>query len=159
MAGTWFVMIPPAYAGASTAEKELVDFRVQYAAGSQAWKDANAGKILSASESGYGQQLVKWQGPFATEAEAKTAQNPQQQSANPVNNAVNAAQNVNVPGLLGTLASFLGLPAGTKISGKALLVRGTKIIVGGLLLVIGLVHITGAGGAIASVARKVPVPI
>lgn len=62
-------------------------------------------------------------------------------------------------GTFGTLAGFLGLPAGSKVSGKSLVIRGTKIIVGGLLLIIGLVHITGAGGAVASAARKVPVPI
>lgn len=75
--------------------------------------------------------------------------------------ATGAANTVpNVAGsLLGTLADFLGLPSGTHISGKALLVRGTKIIVGGLLLIIGLVHITGAGGAAAGVARKVPLPV
>src|ERR1035441_2135515 len=62
---TWFVMIPPTYASKSTAEKDLYDFRVQYPAGSQAWNDANAGKILSASESGEGQQLANREGSMA----------------------------------------------------------------------------------------------
>ena len=105
LANTWFVMIPPGYASKSTAEKELVDFRVQYQAGSQAWNDANAGRVLSAAESGEGQQLVKWQGPFATEAQALAAQNPQQQSPNPLNDAANAAQNAT--GILGSLISAL----------------------------------------------------
>lgn len=38
-------------------------------------------------------------------------------------------------------------------------IRVAKVLVGGLLLVIGLVHITGADNAVASVARKVPLPI
>jgi hypothetical protein len=160
MTNTWFVMIPPGYANKSTAEKELVDFRVQYPAGSQAWDDANAGRILSPAESGEGQQLVKWQGPFATEAEAQAAQNPQQQSPNPLNDLTNAAENSNVASNpLGTLASFLGLPGGTKISGHNLLVRGAKIIIGGTLVIVGLVHITGADNAVASAARKIPLPI
>lgn len=75
-----------------------------------------------------------------------------------VQGAANTVPNV-AGSLLGTLAGFLGLPAGTHISGKSLLVRGVKIITGGLLLIIGLVHITGAGGPVASAARKVPVPI
>lgn len=154
MAGTWFVMIPPSYASASTAEKELVDFRVQYAAGSQAWNDASAGRVLSASESGEGQQLVKWQGPFATEAEAETAQNPQQQSANPANDAVNAAENSSSLSGLDAIGAFFN-----KLGDASTWIRVAKVVVGGLLLVIGLVHITGAGGAVADAARKVPVPI
>jgi hypothetical protein len=38
-------------------------------------------------------------------------------------------------------------------------IRVSKVVVGGLLLVVGLVHITGAGGAIAATARKVPLPV
>ena len=98
---TWFVMIPPGYATQSTAAKQKVDFRIQYPAGSQAWADANAGKILSPSESTMGQQLVKWQGPFATEAQAQAAQNPTQQSANPVNDATFAVQTANIPAITG----------------------------------------------------------
>ena len=103
---TWFVMIPPGYATQSTAAKQKVDFRIQYPAGSQAWTDANAGKILSPSESTMGQQLVKWQGPFATEAQAQAAQNPTQQSANPVNDAVFAAQTANIPAITGLSQFF-----------------------------------------------------
>jgi hypothetical protein len=46
-----------------------------------------------------------------------------------------------------------------KLGDPHLWIRVAKVVTGGLLLVIGLVHITGAGGAVASVARKVPVPI
>jgi hypothetical protein len=38
-------------------------------------------------------------------------------------------------------------------------IRVSKVVVGGLLLVIGLVHITGADNAVASLARKVPLPV
>lgn len=38
-------------------------------------------------------------------------------------------------------------------------IRVAKVVFGGVLLVIGIAHITGAGNAVASAARKVPVPI
>jgi hypothetical protein len=38
-------------------------------------------------------------------------------------------------------------------------IRVAKVLAGGLLLVIGLVHITGADNAIATAARKVPLPV
>jgi hypothetical protein len=38
-------------------------------------------------------------------------------------------------------------------------IRVAKVVVGGLLLVVGLVHITGAGGAAADAARKIPLPV
>ena len=54
MTNTWFVMIPPSYASKSTSEKELVDFVIQYAAGSQAWKDASAGHVVQGAEGNTG---------------------------------------------------------------------------------------------------------
>lgn len=38
-------------------------------------------------------------------------------------------------------------------------IRVAKVLVGGVLLIVGLVHITGAAGATANIARKVPLPI
>jgi hypothetical protein len=38
-------------------------------------------------------------------------------------------------------------------------IRVAKVIVGGVMLIVGLVHITGAGGAAADAARKVPLPV
>lgn len=38
-------------------------------------------------------------------------------------------------------------------------IRVVKVIAGGTLLIVGLVHITGADGTVASAARKVPLPI
>jgi hypothetical protein len=153
-------MIPPGYASKSTAEKELVDFVISYPAGSAAWNAANSGQIVQGAEGNTGnpqvsEQLVKWQGPFATEAQAKAAANPQQQSPNPANDAANAAENAT--GILGTLAGFLGVPG--HISGTNLVIRGLKIIIGGVLLIVGLVHITGVSGTAADVARKVPLPV
>lgn len=58
--------------------------------------------------------------------------------------------------LLGTLAEFLGVG---KISGTNLVIRAAKVLIGGVLLIVGIVHITGVDNAVASVARKVPLPI
>ena len=154
MAGTWFVMIPPGYASKSTAEKELVDFVISYPAGSKAWADANSGQIVQGAEGNTGnpqvsEQLVKWQGPFATQAQAKAAANPQQQSPNPVNDAVNAAQNAT--GSIGSLISAL--------TSSNTWIRVVKVIIGGVLLIVGLVHITGVSGTAADAARKVPLPV
>ena len=38
-------------------------------------------------------------------------------------------------------------------------IRVAKVLVGGVLLLIGLAHMTGADNAVASAARKVPLPI
>jgi len=159
MANTWFVMIPPSYASKSTSEKELVDFVISYTAGSQAWNDASAGRVVQGAEGNTGnpqvsEQLVKWQGPFATQAEAHTAANPQQQSANPASDAVNAAQNSNGLSLPASIGSFFAA-----LGNSNTWIRVAKVIVGGVLLIVGLVHITGAAGAVADTARKVPLPV
>jgi hypothetical protein len=147
-------MIPPGYASKSTAEKELVDFVISYPAGSAAWNAANSGQVVQGAEGNTGnpqvsEQLVKWQGPFATQAQAKAAANPQQQSPNPANDAVNAAQNAT--GSLGSLISAL--------TSSNTWIRVVKVIIGGVLLIVGLVHITGVSGTAADAARKVPLPV
>jgi hypothetical protein len=38
-------------------------------------------------------------------------------------------------------------------------IRVGKVIVGGVLLIVGLAHITGVSGAVADTARRVPVPV
>jgi hypothetical protein len=38
-------------------------------------------------------------------------------------------------------------------------IRLAKVVFGGVLLIIGIAHITGASGAVADIARKVPLPI
>jgi hypothetical protein len=38
-------------------------------------------------------------------------------------------------------------------------IRVAKVVIGGTLLIVGIAHITGAGGAVATAARKVPVPV
>jgi hypothetical protein len=142
MTNTWFVMIPPSYAQKSTAEKELVVFVIQYQAGSQAWSDASRGQIVQGAEGNTGnpqvsEQLVRWLGPYATQAEAKAAANPQQQSANPVNDAVNAAENGNIPGL-SQLAGFFG-----DLTQRNIWLRVLKVVVGVVVIIDGLRRLTG----------------
>ena len=57
--------------------------------------------------------------------------------------------------LLGTLAEFLGLPAGTKISGRELAVRAAKIVTGITMIIVGLVKLTGADKAVTTAAKAV----
>jgi hypothetical protein len=148
---TWFVMIPPGYASKSDQEKELVDFRVQYPAGSQAWKDANAGRILSPDESGEGQQLVKWKGPFATEAEAKTAQNPRQQSPNPANDLVNAAENSTTNPLTGLAAvgQFFN-----NLGSAAWWLRIGEVVLGLVLVAVGVAKVVPAFTPAQMIAKR-----
>jgi hypothetical protein len=45
------------------------------------------------------------------------------------------------------------------LADKNLWIRAAKILVGGVLVIVGLAHMTGADNAVASAARKVPLPI
>jgi hypothetical protein len=133
MADTWFVMIPPGYANKTDSEKELVDFRIQYPYPSQAWTDANAGKIIQGDEGNTGnpqisEQLVKWHGPYPTEDAAKAVQASEQQSPNPVNDAVNAVQNSNLPGYT------LGFTGDL----RKLMLRIAEGLIGGILIIMAL---------------------
>ena len=148
---TWFVMIPPGYASKSDAEKELVDFRVQYPAGSKAWNDANAGRILSADESTMGQELVKWKGPYATEAEAQTAQAPRQQSPNPLNDATNAAENATggLGGALAAIGKFLA-----KLGQASTWLRVAEVGLGLVLVAVGVAKLVPAFTPATAIARR-----
>lgn len=52
------------------------------------------------------------------------------------------------------LAGFL-----SNLTTAALWIRIAKVVVGGALLLIGVAHMTGAGGAVAKAARSVPLPV
>ena len=72
-----------------------------------------------------------------------------QQALNAGSQAATAAVSA-IPGVSG----FFGA-----LTQSATWIRVAKVIVGGVLLIVGLVHITGADNAVASIARKVPLPI
>jgi hypothetical protein len=160
---TWFVMIPPSYVSDSTSEKEKVDFVIQYPAGSQAWKDAYAGKIIQGTEGNTGnpqvsEQLIKWLGPYATQAEAKTAANPQQQSPNPVNDATNAVENSNQGKAVFSGVNAIGNFFNT-LGEASTWRRVAKVVIGGTLLIFALAHATGADNAVANTAKRLPLPV
>ena len=103
-------------------------------------------------------------GPYATQALAQAQADKDQAaqsagtetSSGGTGTSNNPKTNVNPGSLLGTLAGFLGVG---KISGTNLVIRGLKIIVGGILLITGLVHLTGLSGDLADTVRKVPLPV
>jgi hypothetical protein len=45
------------------------------------------------------------------------------------------------------------------LTSKNLWVRVGKVVIGGALVIIGLAHMTGASGAVATIARKAPLPV
>lgn len=91
---------------------------------------------------------VAW---FSTEAAAKSFEGSEEgpvSSGEPQGAIANA-----IPGLaqIGDLFGALTDPNTW--------IRVAKVMFGGVLLIIGIAHITGAGNAVASTARKVPIPI
>lgn len=90
MANTWWVLIPQGDQSQPDSYKEQVDFRLQFAAGSSQDKALRARQPVNWG----GQTLVYWKGPFATEAQAKAAQNPQP-APNPVDVAKRALRSAN----------------------------------------------------------------
>jgi hypothetical protein len=108
----WFVMIPPAYRAKSDAEKRLVDLRVEFTSPA-AIAAVSSGMVINGTNFGgqanpqFSLDLVKWKGPFATEAEAQAAQAPVQQSPNPASDAANAIANAGpLAGIAGSLEAF-----------------------------------------------------
>jgi hypothetical protein len=149
-------MIPPGYASKSDAEKELVDLRISYPAGSQAWKDANAGKIVQGAEGDTGnpqvsEPLIRWKGPYATEAEAATAQASKQFSANPVNDAVNAAENATggLGGALAAIGKFL-----TKLGQASTWLRVAEVGLGLVLVAVGVAKLVPSFTPARMIASK-----
>lgn len=64
----------------------------------------------------------------------------------------NSALNGNIPtgNILGSIIGF---------SGTNFVLRAVKVIIGGVLLIIGLAHMTGADNAVFTLARKAPLPV
>jgi hypothetical protein len=92
-----------------------------------------------------------YQGPYATQAAAQAQATTRQA----------AAQSTEVnPKLPNPLTGINAIGAFFNDLGNAnTWIRVAKVVIGGLLLIIGIVHITGVSGAAADVARKVPLPV
>jgi len=101
-------------------------------------------------------------GPFASKAAAEAAVKSKQ-----VNTPSPTSLTTTLPGIGSNKPvtdtgdqSTQGFLAGiTGFSGTDFVIRAAKVIIGGVLLIIGLAHITGAGNAVASAARRIPVPV
>jgi hypothetical protein len=92
-----------------------------------------------------------YKGPYATLAAAQSAANAATSTATSTEFNPSLPNPLSGVNAIGAFFNKLG-EANTWI-------RVGKVVIGGLLLVVGLVHITGAAGAVADAARKVPVPI
>lgn len=144
MADTWFVCIDPVDKGKSVAYLESVDFRIQVQPSDPNYKTLQSGGVINWN----GQNLIKWQGPFATEAQAQKAQNPKPSPENPAAPVIQGVTN-SVPGLsqIGTFFSSLG-QANTWI-------RVGEVLLGFILIAVGLARITHAVPIATKVATAV----
>lgn len=145
MADTWWVVIPQSDQGKPAKQLEYVDFRVQYPAGSAGDKAMRARRPYNDPTF---QTVVYWKGPFATEAEAKKAQNPQQYSPNPLKD----------PGQSGS-SPFGGLAAigdfFARLGQPNTWIRAGEVVLGLILIAVGLARITKAVPVATKIAKTV----
>lgn len=127
---------------AGTATGYIIEF-----ANTAAEASAAAKQSLGSNASSIGNVT----GPYGTSAQADAAQSAAVSKLGKATQAGTIPNPLSGIDAIGAFFNALG-EANTWI-------RVSKVVVGGLLLIIGLVHITGAGGAAANVARKVPLPI
>jgi hypothetical protein len=158
MATVWWWVVKPAEAGASVRP---ADAKLISTPGSGAEYSALIGN-------GAYQGQQRFQGPFTTQAAAKAAPAGGESTAQQIaagieagNAAAGATGLPSVPGVgtnplagLAAIGDFF-----SRLTQANTWIRVGKILVGGALVLIGLAHITGASGAAASYARKIPVPI
>jgi hypothetical protein len=144
----WFVMIPPAYRTKSDAEKRRVDLRVEFTSPG-AIAAVESGMVINGTNFGgqanpqFSLDLVKWKGPFATEAEAKTAQAPVEIPVNPAENLGNAIQNADpLAGIAGSLTAFFQAVTDGKLWRSL-----AWILLGILLMLLGVFLWLGPGAA------------
>lgn len=145
MANSWWVIVPQGDQSQPDSYKQQVDFRVQFQPGSQEYSALQARQPVSYD----GMSWVYWKGPYATEAEAQAAQNPQA-SPNPQQAAARALKPVT--GALTSVNDFL-----SRLTSANLWMRIGEVVAGLILLGIGLnamLHgqplkvVTGAAGAV-----------
>jgi hypothetical protein len=143
---TWWVVVPQIDQGKTVSQKEHTDLRASYPLGSAGDKAMRARKPYS--DPNFGQVVVYWKGPFATEAEAKTAQNPQQFSPNPLKD----------PGQSGTnIGDFLSM-----LTEGNVWLRVGEFVIGGIIIYVGLKamfpsEVTAATAPIRKAAKIAPI--
>ena len=148
MANSWWVIVPQGDQSQSDSYKEQVDFRVQFQPGSQEYSALQARQPISYD----GITWVYWKGPYATEAEAQTAQNPQpspnvQQAAG---RAVSGAVNDATSGLFSGFKLVFGNTSG-------LLTRILKVGLGSVLIMLGVAKLTNADNKLMDLAKNIKV--
>jgi hypothetical protein len=174
MATYWFVIVPTSEANVSS--KPANAKIVSAASGTAAY---NAYSQTGVPYNGY----VRFQGPFTSEAAAQAASPTGDSTAQVIAAGVGAGVSETVMPGDSTAAGEAAAVAATNINnpldflkniaggigeiGDAIhalteentWIRIAKVVAGGLLLLIGLAHITGAENKVASIARKVPIPV
>jgi hypothetical protein len=157
MAGTDYWVLVPTAAEQNAAGTVSGAFVVSVADGSAA--DAQllgnyAGKVTIGGRSGYLRA-----GPFTTLAAADAYLKVGAQSTSTPIPGVD----ISPSGAVTTSNPLAGLAAigqfFTSLGEANTWIRVAKVVVGGVMLIVGLVHITGAGGGLADAARKVPLPV
>lgn len=141
MANTWFVCIDPADKGQPVSRLEQVDFRIQVQPSDPNYRTLMSGGVINWN----GQSLIRWKGPFATEAQAKAAQNPRQQSPNPVTDLTTAAKDSQTFSGLAAIGDFF-----SRLTQASTWIRVAEVLLGLALITVGLAHIasgTAAGRA------------
>jgi hypothetical protein len=120
MANTWFVCIDPSDKGKPVSRLEQVDFRIQVKTNNPNYHILMTGGTINWG----GQPLTRWKGPYATEAEAKKAQNPVQQSPNPLTDLKSAAVNSNLNPLGALFQANIWMRVGEVVLGLILIAIG-----------------------------------
>lgn len=145
MANPWFVEIPANDKGVAPAQLEQVDFVTNaWATNSQQYKDLIAGKPIQ----DYGMSMIRWKGPFSTEAQARAAA-----AAKPSPNPIQGAENLAglTPGQTGGSLGFL-----TGLTNRALWIRIAEGGLGVALILVGVAKLA-EGTQTAQLIRKVPI--
>lgn len=127
MVDTWWVLIPQQDKGKDPSFLESVDFRLQFKPGDKEYVLLRARRPIQWS----GMTLIYWKGPFATEADARKAQNPKP-SPNPVSNTLSG---------LNAIGDFFG-----RLTESQTWVRVGEVVAGGLILYLGLKAIVTPAG-------------
>jgi hypothetical protein len=148
---TWWVVVPQVDQNKSVSQKEHTDFRVSYPLGSGG--DMAMRARTPYDDPNFGQVVVYWKGPFATEALAKKAQNPKQFSPNPLKD----------PGQSGTDPLGIDAIGGffNRLTEPNTWLRVGEFAIGGIILYVGLkamfpTAVGGVGKAVKKGAKIAP---
>lgn len=111
-------------------------------------------------------QSSGWSGPYDWAGAKSVAGNVTKRISQGYIGSTGFGEVGNAAGQTGTAASqaagnALGNITGgiTGFHGSNFVMRGAKILIGATLLIVGIVHMTGMGGAAVDVVKKIPLPV